>query len=133
MVAKTTLNIVGYIAAGCLSFVLVPQVIHTYRTRSVVDVSLAFLVLETLASAAFIAYGAMLPSGDGLPVLVSNGIACACAILLLFAKCTFGKHKADDADVEAGYGGDAAYAPLDGFVSRTPYGSVDSRGTTDEA
>ena len=66
---------------------------------------------------------------DGFPIIVSNGIAAVCALLLLFAKLTFKDDTAiclaDTADIEQqSIGAFEGYRPLG-----TMYGSTDS--TTD--
>ena len=129
---KATDQIVGYVGAGCLSLVLIPQVVHTFRTRTTESLSLAFIVLEIMACAAFIVYGIMLPGNDGIPVVVSNGIAGMCALALLYAKLTFDRGDGSrtagagagtllGGDPEGGFEG---YAPLGSSVTRTPYGSI---------
>lgn len=80
----------GYAGATFLSLVLLPQVWITLRDRS--DHSSAwFLVLEILASSCFVAYGALLPSNDGLPVIISNASAFLCTCVLIGAKIAFKK------------------------------------------
>ena len=86
----------GYAGAFFLSLVLVPQVVKTLRERSDHS-SAAFLVLEVLASSCFIAYGYLLPGGEGTPVVVSNASALICTLVLVWAKVTF---KSDEATTE---------------------------------
>ena len=96
MGAEVVRQFLGYAGAACLSLVLVPQVVKTLRDR-VDHASGGFLVLELLASSSFVAYGWLLPEGEGMPVVVSNASALLCTLVLVWAKFTFSDDRKDGA------------------------------------
>ena len=65
----------------------VPQVVHTFRTKSTEGLSPTFLLLQWCASACFLAYGLLLPS---YPIIVANASAGFGASLLVGAKLRWG-------------------------------------------
>ena len=80
------IDIFGYIGAILLTFLFIPQVYTTYKNRNTEGISYIFLILEFLAALNFIIYGFLINS---LPIIIANGSAFICAILLIVAKFKF--------------------------------------------
>lgn len=70
----TVYNVCGSIGTVCLTLLLTPQVVLTYRTKNVEGLSVGFLALNYLASAMMLVYGFGFPLADGFPILVSNSV-----------------------------------------------------------
>lgn len=74
--------IIGYCATVVGSLLLLPQVIKSYRTRRVHDLSFLFIVLYILNSVLWIAYGLLIGAN---PIVIANIIAlCLCITQLVF-------------------------------------------------
>ena len=105
-----TAEIVGYVGAVFLAVMVVPQVVHTYRTRHTADLSLAFILLQISTCVLFVVFGVLTP--NSWPVVVGNGLSGLSGLLLLIAKFTFEKKAAEpDAD-DADGGGKPDYVAL---------------------
>jgi MtN3 and saliva related transmembrane protein len=63
-------HLVGYLAGMLATFATVPQVVKSWRTRSVHDLSLPMLVLLTLGVACWFVYGWL---KTDWPVALANG------------------------------------------------------------
>lgn len=80
------IDVFGYIGAGLLTILFMPQVYTTYKTKNVNGISYIFLIIEFLAALNFIIYGFLLKS---FPIMIANFSAFICSILLLVAKIKF--------------------------------------------
>jgi MtN3 and saliva related transmembrane protein len=80
-------SIVGFAAAFCTTFALVPQVVKAQRTRSTTDVSMGWLSILTFGTLLWLIYGLMI--GD-MPLIVANGISLLLALAILFFKLRHG-------------------------------------------
>jgi len=79
-IAITTLGMLGT-ALSTLS--LLPQVIHTWRTRSAADISAAWLVVALLSMLVWISYGSLVAA----PAIVwANALTFVQAGYILFVK-----------------------------------------------
>lgn len=67
----TPVELLGLMAACLTSGAYLPQVIHTWRTRSVEDLSLGMLTVTCLGLVLWIVYAWL---AGALPVLVSSGV-----------------------------------------------------------
>ena len=81
-------DILGYIGAVSLTFLFIPQVYQTYKSKDTKNISVYFLFLEIIASVSFIWYGSLLNS---IPIIIANSSALICAISLIIAKCKYDK------------------------------------------
>lgn len=79
-------DIIGYMAAGFLSILFIPQVYKTFKTKETKAISYLFLILEFFTSGLFIIYGYLINS---IPVILANVSALICNLLLIFAKLKF--------------------------------------------
>lgn len=83
-------DIFGYIATCSLTLMMLPQVIHTYKTKDAKSISWMFLVLESITGICFTVYGlGVLKDTDtltALPILISNPISFALTFLVSLMK-----------------------------------------------
>ena len=81
----------GYAAAACTTFALVPQVILVWRTRSAGDLSLAMYLIMTAGVGLWIVYGMRIHSR---PLVAANGVTLVLALAVLAGKWRFGRGSA---------------------------------------
>ena len=85
-------SIIGYIASGFLSFLLVPQVYTTFITKDVKGLSSGFLYFEVITTLLWIVYGiGFLLENDmnGIPILIANTCLLINTTILLIFKHIF--------------------------------------------
>ena len=94
----TLFNIIGYFGSGFLTIMMIPQVITSYKTKKVNDISFLFVFLNLMAVACLIPYSLYF----GLyPVLAANVSVGICNLLLIFLKiCILNKRKEKNQDLE---------------------------------
>lgn len=81
-------SILGYTAAAIGSMLMLPQVIRSWRTRAVDDLSFAMVLLYVTNCALWLAYGVL----TGLPpVWLTNAIALAISLAQLALKLRYGR------------------------------------------
>lgn len=81
-------TIIGYVAAAVGSMLMVPQVIRSWRTRQVDDLSFGMVWLYVTNCALWLAYGVL----AGLPpVWLTNGVALAISLVQLALKVRYGR------------------------------------------
>lgn len=84
------MEIIGIVAGLCTTASFVPQVVHTWRTRSVADISLRMYLLLCLGVSLWLVYGALVGS---LAVLLANAVTLVLAASVLGMKLAFGRKK----------------------------------------
>lgn len=77
------LAVIGYIAGGLTTAAFVPQVLKSWRSRSVEDFSTGMLILFNLGVVLWIVYGWMMAA---TPIVVANAITLLLTMPLLVAK-----------------------------------------------
>ena len=82
-------DIIGYMAAGFLSVLFIPQVIKTFKTKDTKSISYLFLILQVFTSGLFITYGYLINS---IPVILANISTLICNFFLIYAKIRFKKN-----------------------------------------
>lgn len=82
------MEIVGIVAGICTTASFVPQVIHTWRTRSVADISLRMYLLLCLGVSLWLVYGVLVGS---LAVVLANAVTLVLAASVLGMKLVFGR------------------------------------------
>ena len=83
-----TPDVLGLIAGALTTLAFVPQVLSTWRSRSVDDLSLGMLIIFTLGIALWLIYGLWL---GALPLILANSITLVLAGMLLFFKLYFSR------------------------------------------
>ena len=66
-----TEDIVGYLGGFFIMISFIPQVIKSYKTKSVGDLSLGMIVATLVGTLFWIFYGTLI---KGMPVIIMNGI-----------------------------------------------------------
>lgn len=75
-------NLIGYCATVVGSLLLLPQVIKSYKTRRVHDLSFFFIVLYALNCFLWLIYGFLIAAN---PIVIANFIGlCLCMMQLVF-------------------------------------------------
>lgn len=83
------IEIVGIIAGCCTTAAFLPQVIHTWRTRSVADLSLRMYCLLTFGVMLWLVYGTAIGS---LSVVLANSVTLVLACAILVMKVVYGRN-----------------------------------------
>jgi len=78
----------GIVAGCCTTAAFAPQVVRTWRTRSVADISLGMYGLFCLGVALWLVYGFL---ADALSVILANGATLVLALAVLVMKLRFGR------------------------------------------
>ena len=84
----TLANLIGYIAAVIGTFLMLPQVIKSWRTKKVGDLSMGTVVLYFVNCLLWLIYGILIAA---TPVIVANSIGLATSIFQLALKVRYGK------------------------------------------
>ena len=79
-------DIIGYTAGTIIILSFVPQIIKSYKTRSVKDLSLIMLLAIILATILWIVYGFMISS---IPVILVNSIYVFVVLFQLYLKMKY--------------------------------------------
>lgn len=82
------LELIGLAAGCCTTAAFFPQVLHTWRTRSVADLSLRMYLLLTLGVFMWLIYGVATGS---LAVTLANAVTLVLAVSILVMKLVYGK------------------------------------------
>ena len=75
----------GLFAGACTTLSFLPQVIRTLRTRHAGDLSAAWLLIFTVGTAAWLAYGIL---RSDVAVAAANGVTFVLVMMLVVAKFT---------------------------------------------
>lgn len=78
---------VGFAAGSLCTLAYLPQALHSFRTRSVRDISLMMLVSLNVGLLLWVAYGFLIHS---LPIILPNAVTFFLAFPLLVMKLRFG-------------------------------------------
>lgn len=89
------MEIIGILAGFCTTASFVPQVLHTWRTKSVEDISLRMYMLLSFGIVLWLVYGFNIGS---LSIILANGITLILAISILVMKIRFGKTSSKNLD-----------------------------------
>lgn len=87
---RETMEVIGIMAGFCTTASFVPQVIRTWRTRSVDDISLRMYLLLCLGVALWLAYGLLVNS---LSVVLANAVTLVLALSVLVMKLRYGRNE----------------------------------------
>jgi MtN3 and saliva related transmembrane protein len=78
---------IGFAAAFCTTFALVPQALKAWTTRSTGDVSIGWIGVLTFGTLLWFVYGLFLRDP---PLIVANGISGLLSLAILGMKLRFG-------------------------------------------
>lgn len=79
-------SLVGFAAGTLCTLAYLPQALHSFRTKSVSDISLVMLVSLNIGLLLWVAYGVLIRS---LPLILPNAITFFLAFPLLVMKLRF--------------------------------------------
>ena len=79
-------EIIGHFGAILSSITFIPQVVKTWQTKSVGDLSLNMMMIVFISTIVWLIYGVSLVLW---PVIVANTIICALSMVLIYFKFTF--------------------------------------------
>ena len=78
-----TATLVGYVAATLTTLAFIPQVIHTWRTRKMEDISAGMYTAFAIGLAAWIVYGILLGQW---PIIAANSLTLIMVLFILVMK-----------------------------------------------
>ena len=81
-------DIVGFTAGILIAVSLIPQLIKSYKTRSVRDISFLMLIIIMLGTALWVVYGILIKS---VPIIVMDGFGFLVNLALIFMKIRYKK------------------------------------------
>ena len=82
------LEILGVMAGCCTTAAFMPQVIHTWRTKSVYDISLRMYSLFTFGVFLWLVYGISIGS---FSIILANAVTLVLASSILVMKIVYGR------------------------------------------
>ncbi|MBA4196744.1 MAG: hypothetical protein C0459_04235 [Chitinophaga sp.] len=83
------IQLIGYVGSFLTSVTFIPQVIKSWKSKSVGDLSVVMLLIVITSTIVWLIYGFGIANGG--PVIVANFIVLALSLLLLYFKFTFRK------------------------------------------
>jgi MtN3 and saliva related transmembrane protein len=83
-------NLLGHIASALSSLTFIPQVYHTWKTKSVRDLNLWMILIVFASTVIWLIYGI---EKELLPVVICNSIICFLSLLLIYFKCKYSNLK----------------------------------------
>lgn len=87
--------IIGIVAGLFTTFAIIPQIVRTWKTKEVKDVSIGmFLILITGVSLWFV-YGIL---KSDIPIMVTNGISVLLNLVMLYFIIIYSKKKNDSSN-----------------------------------
>ena len=81
-------NIIGFVAGFFIAVSMIPQVIKSYKTKSVEDISFLMLIIIALGAFLWTVYGMLIKS---LPVAIMDGVAFFIGLTQIFIKMKYRK------------------------------------------
>jgi len=79
-------NIIGYTGAVVGTFLMVPQIVKSWKTKKVSDLSWGMVVLYFVNCMLWLTYGLLIAS---MPVAVANGVALIVSIVQIVLKTKY--------------------------------------------
>jgi MtN3 and saliva related transmembrane protein len=84
-------TLIGFVAGALTTLAFLPQVWHTYRSKSVDGLSYTTLVTFSVGVLLWFIYGLYLRSW---PMILANGLTLVLQLPLLYMKLRYGRHGA---------------------------------------
>ena len=81
-------DLVGFIAGILTSINIIPQIIHSIKTKKVEDVSLWMFIIYDIGLLLWVTYGIMIFS---YPIMIMDGIACLSSLLMTYIKIRYNR------------------------------------------
>lgn len=83
-------DLIGLVAGTLTTIAFIPQVLKIWRSKQANNVSTSMFMLFTTGVALWLAYGIL---ADSLPVMLTNAVTLALAIIILFLKYRYRNNK----------------------------------------
>jgi MtN3 and saliva related transmembrane protein len=84
------IDILGHIASALSSLTFIPQVYHTWKTKSVRDLNLWMIWIVFVSTVIWLIYGI---AKELLPVMICNSIICVLSLVMVYFKYKYTNHK----------------------------------------
>jgi MtN3 and saliva related transmembrane protein len=81
-----SVELLGSLAALCTTISFLPQVVRTWRTRSVADISLPMYFVLCVGLVLWLVYGLCI---DSVPIIVANAVTLVLAGMVLCMRIVF--------------------------------------------
>lgn len=81
-------DIIGYAAGMLIAISFIPQVIQSYKTRSVKDLSLWMIIATLIGSVFWLIYGVLI---SAMPIIIMNSIFSFIVLYQLYLKIKYEK------------------------------------------
>lgn len=81
-------DIIGYLGGFFIMVSFIPQVVKSYKTKSVKDLSLGMIIAVLVGTVFWIGYGILI---DALPIVITNIIFGVIVLYQLFLKIKYEK------------------------------------------
>lgn len=81
-------DIIGFAAGFFIAVSMIPQVVKSYKTKSVEDISFLMLIIIMIGTLLWTIYGILIKS---LPIIVMDGFGFLINLILIFIKLQYGK------------------------------------------
>ncbi len=86
MIAKSSIDLIGYTGATLTTISFVPQLLRVIKLRSARDVSLGMFIIFTTGTFLWLIYGWLCGS---LPVTFANAVTCSLSLAILILKLKY--------------------------------------------
>lgn len=85
-----TITLIGIFAGACTTFAVIPQIIKSWRTKKVMDVSPIMFSVLILGVGLWVVYGIM---KNDIPIIVTNGLSVLLNLSMLVLMLLYKKKK----------------------------------------
>lgn len=79
-------TLIGLAAGFCTTIAFLPQVLHTWKTKSAKDLSLGMYSIFCTGVVLWLVYGIVVKD---IPLILANGVTMVLALIILYFKLTF--------------------------------------------
>ncbi|HET6168569.1 MAG TPA: SemiSWEET transporter [Terracidiphilus sp.] len=86
---RTTIDLIGYLAAICTTLSFLPQLLRVWKLRSAREISLGMFSIFSIGTALWLAYGLL---SHSWPVAAANAVTFVLSISILILKLRFDRN-----------------------------------------
>ena len=83
-----TITVIGIVAGICTTIAVVPQIVRTWKTKKVMDVSISMFIVLIVGVALWTLYGIL---KKDIPIIITNGISVLLNLIMLYFIIAFSK------------------------------------------
>lgn len=81
-------EVIGHIGSALSSLTFMPQVYHSWKTKSVRDLNLYMMLIVFISTIFWVIYGI---ARNAVPVIICNSIICFLSVVLIYFKLSYSK------------------------------------------